>query len=429
MKVGLVGSGGREHALAAELVKNKTITKLYCFPGNGGTADIAQNVPIGAMELEKIKAFALEEGIEYMVVAPDDPLAAGLVDLLEAAGIPCFGPRKGAAQVEASKVFAKEFMTRHNIPTAPYKVFTEYEEALSYLKTQSYPIVLKADGLALGKGVIIPADFEEAKVALTSMMQDKIFGASADRVLIEECLTGPEVSVLCFADGETVVPMVASMDHKRIFEGDKGPNTGGMGVIAPNPFYTPEVARRTKEEILIPTIRGLKEEGIPFKGCLYFGLMITADGPKVIEYNARFGDPETQVVLPLLKSDLFTVMQKCTAGKLKKEDVVFMDGACACVVMASGGYPGSYEKNKPIDFGGFEPAEDLRIYHAGTAGTETGYATSGGRVLAVSATAPTLPEALQKAYGGVENITFEGAYYRRDIGAKALSILNEQEAK
>ena len=418
MKVMVIGGGGREHAIVKKLKDNKEVTELYCLPGNGGIACDAVCVPVSATDIEGIVRFACEKGIEYAVVTPDDPLALGAVDALEAAGVRCFGPKKNAAIIEASKVFAKDLMKRYGIPTARYEQFDDSESALQYLKNASFPIVIKADGLALGKGVIIAGTREEAEKAVRAMMEDKRFGKSGERIVIEEFLEGPEVSVLCFTDGKTLAPMVSSMDHKRAGEGDTGLNTGGMGTVAPNPFYTPEIAERCMREIFLPTIRAMAAEGRPFKGCLYFGLMLTNDGPKVIEYNCRFGDPETQVVLPLLKTDLFTVMQAVTAEKLKDCPVTFEDGAAACVILASKGYPGSYEKGYPIHI----PADlDAEVYVAGAKEKDGALVTSGGRVLGVTATAPTLKEALQKAYAAAEQIRFENVYYRRDIGKRALA--------
>ena len=350
MRVMVIGGGGREHAIVKKLKKNKAVTELYCLPGNGGIARDAMCVPIAATDLNGIVRFAREKDVDYAVVTPDDPLALGAVDLLEAAGVPCFGPRKNAAIIESSKVFSKDLMKRYGIPTARYAQFDDAESALRYLCDAPFPIVIKADGLALGKGVIIAETSDEAKKAVRAMMQDRRFGKSGERIVIEEFLEGPEVSVLCFTDGKTLVPMVSSMDHKRAGEGDTGLNTGGMGTIAPNPYYTPEIAERCMREIFLPTIRAMDNEGRTFKGCLYFGLMLTEDGPKVIEYNCRFGDPETQVVLPLLKTDLLTVMQAVTAGTLKDCPVAFDDGAAACVILASDGYPGSYEKGYPRSF-------------------------------------------------------------------------------
>ena len=418
MKVIVVGGGGREHAIVKKLKENQAVTELYCLPGNGGIARDAVCVPIGATDLEGILAFAKERKIDYAVVAPDDPLALGAVDLLEAAGIPCFGPNKKAAVIEASKVFAKELMKRYGIPTAKYETFDDMEKALRYLRTAPMPAVVKADGLALGKGVIIAKSREEAEEAVRSMMEGKRFGKSGERIVIEEYLEGPEVSVLSFTDGKTLIPMVSSMDHKRAGEGDKGPNTGGMGTVAPNPYYTPETAKRCMEEIFLPTVRAMAAEGRPFKGCLYFGLMLTKDGPKVIEYNCRFGDPETQVVLPLLKTDLLTLMRACTEERLTECPAVFSDEAAACVILASKGYPGSYEKGYPITI----PADlDAEVFIAGAKDRDGTLVTSGGRVLGVTSTAPTLSEALKKAYAAADRIHFDNAYCRRDIGKRALA--------
>ncbi len=422
MKIMVIGGGGREHAIVKKLKENPNVTALYCLPGNGGIARNAVCVPIAATNLDSIVRFAKEHSIDYAVVAPDDPLAMGAVDLLEAIGVPCFGPRKNAAIIEASKVFAKELMKRYGIPTARYETFDDMDAALRYLETAPMPAVIKADGLALGKGVIIAQTLSEAKEAVRAMMEDKRFGKSGERIVIEEYLEGPEISVLSFTDGKTVVPMVSSMDHKRAGDGDTGLNTGGMGTVAPNPYYTPEVADRCMREIFLPTIRAMAAEGRPFKGCLYFGLMLTKDGPKVIEYNCRFGDPETQVVLPLLKTDLLTVMQAVTEERLADCPVTFSDGAAACVILASEGYPGSYQKGFPIRI-----PDDLNaeIFTAGVKETDGQLVTSGGRVLGVTATAPTLKEALQKAYAAAEQIRFENVYYRRDIGKRALAALED----
>ena len=418
MKVMVIGGGGREHAIVKKLKENKEISALYCLPGNGGIARDAICVPIAATDLKGIVLFAKEHSIDYAVVAPDDPLAMGAVDLLEAAGVPCFGPNKNAAIIEASKVYAKELMKRWGIPTARYESFDDMDAALAYLETVPMPAVVKADGLALGKGVVIARTREEAREAVHAMMEGKRFGKSGERIVIEEFLEGPEVSVLSFTDGKTLVPMVSSMDHKRAGEGDTGPNTGGMGTVAPNPYYTPEVAERCMREIFLPTIRALAAEGRVFKGCLYFGLMLTKDGPKVIEYNCRFGDPETQVVLPLLKTDLLTVMRAVTEERLADCPVAFSDEAAACVILASGGYPGAYGKGYPISI----PEDlDAELYIAGAKEQDGRLVSSGGRVLGVTATAPTLPEALEKAYAAVGRIHFENACYRRDIGRRALA--------
>lgn len=417
MKLLVVGGGGREHAIIKKLKENKQIEKIYACPGNGGMADDAQCVAIGATELEKIVDFTVENAIDYVVVAPDDPLVLGLVDLLEEKGIPCFGPRKNAAIIEGSKVFSKNLMKKYGIPTAKYEVFSSAEAALNYLQDAPVPTVIKADGLALGKGVIIAETREDACRAVKSIMEDKQFGKSGDNIVIEEFLTGPEVSVLSFTDGNVVVPMVSSMDHKRALDHDQGLNTGGMGTVAPNPYYTEDVAKECMEKIFLPTIRAMKQEGRTFKGCLYFGLMITPEGPKVIEYNCRFGDPETQVVLPLLESDLYTVMRAVTEEKLEDCDVKFASRNAACVIMASKGYPEKYEK-------GFEIAipEEVKesVYCAGTSLKDGKLVTSGGRVLGVTAVADTLEDALKLAYEKTEKITFENAFWRKDIGARAL---------
>ncbi len=422
MRIMVIGGGGREHAIVKALKSNPTVETIYCLPGNGGIAMDAECVAIGAKDIPAQVEFALANKIHYAVVAPDDPLALGAVDALTAAGIPCFGPDKAAAIIESSKAFAKDLMKKYSIPTAAYELFTDLEAAKEYLNTCPIPVVIKADGLALGKGVIIAETREQAIEAVTSMMQDKIFGDSGSRVVIEEFLTGPEVSVLSFTDGETVVPMVSSMDHKRAGDGDTGLNTGGMGTIAPNPFYTEEVARRCMDEIFLPTVKAMKAEGRTFKGCLYFGLMITESGPKVIEYNCRFGDPETQVVLPLLKSDLLTVMQAVTNGTLKDNPVEFDSGCACCVVMASNGYPGKYQTGFPITM---DDEAKAHTYVAGAKAIDEGLVTGGGRVLGVTATAATLPQAIKEAYRLVEKVSFDGAYYRRDIGHRALSELEK----
>ncbi len=419
MKLLVVGSGGREHALIKALKKNPKIETIYALPGNGGIAQDAKCIPIGAKEIDEIVDFAVLKNIDFAVVAPDDPLALGAVDALEDAGVPCFGPTKAAARIEASKVFAKELMEKYGIPTAAYQVFTDASAAREYLKTAPLPAVIKADGLALGKGVIIAQTREEAEQAIADMMENKVFGDSGSRVVIEEYLEGPEVSVLAFTDGKTIRPMVSSMDHKRALDGDRGLNTGGMGTIAPNPYSTKEVASRCMEEIFLPTIRAMEKEGCPFKGCLYFGLMVTKNGPKVIEYNCRFGDPETQVVLPLLKSDLFTIMQAVRNETLESCPVAFSDGAACCVVMASQGYPQHYEKGFPIAL--TPDTDEITTYVAGARLGENGeLLTSGGRVLGVTATAENLEAAVEKAYAAVEKTSFDNAYYRHDIGQRAL---------
>lgn len=425
MKLLVVGGGGREHAIIKKLKENPSVTQIIAAPGNGGIAADAVCVPVGAKDIDGLVALAQREQVDYAVVAPDDPLVLGAVDALTAAGIPCFGPNRAAAIIEGSKVFSKHLMKKYGIPTAAYETFDDMDAALAYLDTAPVPVVVKADGLALGKGVIIAQSREEAKEAVVSMMRDGRFGESGRHVVIEEFLTGPEVSVLSFTDGETLVPMVSSMDHKRALDGDEGLNTGGMGTIAPNPFYTDEIAAECMEKIFLPTIRAMRAEGRTFRGCLYFGLMLTPDGPKVIEYNCRFGDPETQVVLPLLESDLLTVMEATTNGTLDKTDVKFSDGAAACVILASGGYPLAYEKGKEITglTAGQLDAADVTVYHAGTAIKDGSLVTNGGRVLGVTATANTLPEALKKAYAATESIHFDKLHKRSDIGARALAAM------
>ena len=426
MKILVVGGGGREHAIIKALKKNPEVTEIFALPGNGGIAQDATCVPIGATEIEKIVAFAREQAVDYAVVAPDDPLVLGCVDALSAAGIPCFGPKANAAILEGSKAFAKDLMKKYGIPTAKYEIFTDLDKALEYLDTAPIPTVVKADGLALGKGVIIAQTREEAKEAVTDMMANAKFGKSGSTVVIEEFLTGPEVSVLSFTDGKCVRPMVSSMDHKRAGDGDTGLNTGGMGTVAPNPYYTEEVAQRCMEEIFLPTIRAMEQEGRPFRGCLYFGLMITPDGPKVIEYNCRFGDPETQVVLPLLRSDLLTIMRACEYGTLDQTEVEFSDGAACCVILASGGYPEKYEKGREIRLGGAENASNVRVFHSGTSLKDGVLRTSGGRVLGVTATAPTLGDAIHEAYAAARKVSFQDMYMRSDIGQRAMRALNEQ---
>ena len=422
MKLMVVGGGGREHAIIKSLKKNPDVTEIYALPGNGGIAADATCVAIGATDIEAQVQFAKDNGIDFAVVAPDDPLVLGAVDALEAAGVPCFGPNKAAAILEGSKVFSKNLMKKYGIPTAAYEVFTDAAEASKYLETAPMPTVIKADGLALGKGVIIAMNLEEAKEAVASIMEDKKFGASGNQIVIEEFLTGPEVSVLSFTDGKVVVPMVSSMDHKRAFDNDEGLNTGGMGTIAPNPYYTEDVAERCMEEIFLPTINAMNAEGRSFKGCLYFGLMITPNGPKVIEYNCRFGDPETQVVLPLLESDLLTIMKACQAGTLAETEVKFAEKNACCVVMASKGYPEAYEKGYEITVDADCEAD---VFIAGAKLADGKLVTSGGRVLGVVETAATLPEAVEKAYAQVKKVHFGNAFYRNDIGARALKAWNQ----
>ena len=417
MKLMVVGGGGREHAIIKKLKENREIELIYALPGNGGIAKDAECVNIPATDIDAIVAFAVDHGIDYAVVAPDDPLVLGCVDRLQEKGIPCFGPMAKAAIIEGSKIFSKNLMKKYGIPTADYRTFHDLQSAVDYLENAEMPIVIKADGLALGKGVIIAQTRGEAKEAVYSMMQDKQFGKSGENIVIEEFLSGPEVSVLVFTDGKTVVPMVSSMDHKRAGDHDTGLNTGGMGTVAPNPYYTREIADRCMKEIFIPTVEAMNKEGRTFKGCLYFGLMITEKGPKVIEYNCRFGDPETQVVLPLLESDLYTVMKAVTDEKLAECDVRFSNKAAACVIMASDGYPVHYEKGYPVNIP--ESVSDS-VYSAGTALKDGQLVTSGGRVLGVTAVADDLKNALEKAYEKVGKISFENAYYRKDIGQKAL---------
>lgn len=418
MNILVIGGGGREHAIIRKLMESPRVSKLYCAPGNGGISKDAECVPISVSDITGVVTFAKERAIDLVFVAPDDPLAAGMVDELQKAGIRAFGPTAKAAEIESSKVFSKNLMKKYNIPTAGYEVFDDPAKVLDYIREQTtYPTVIKADGLALGKGVIIAADYEEAKEAVKTIMEDKKFGASGNRVVVEEFLTGPEVSVLAFTDGKCVKPMVSSKDHKRALDGDKGLNTGGMGTISPNPYYTPEIAAKCMETIFLPTIRAMNQEGRPFSGCLYFGLMLTKDGPKVIEYNSRFGDPETQVVLPRLKTDFVDVLESVVDGKLEQQPIEWSDEACACVVMASGGYPGPYEKG--IEIRGLDAAgqvDGATVYHAGTDWKDGRFLTNGGRVLGVTALGNTVPEALRSAYAGVAKIHFDGAHCRHDIG-------------
>ncbi len=417
MKVLVVGGGGREHAIIKKIKENKEVEEIFALPGNGGIAADATCVAIKATDIEGIVGFAKENAVDYAVVAPDDPLVLGCVDALEEAGVPCFGPRACAAIIEGSKAFSKKLMKKYNIPTAEFEIFRDLDKALEYLKTAPIPTVIKADGLALGKGVIICQTREEAVEAVREMMAEGKFGDSGKTVVIEEFLEGPEVSVLAFTDGKCVVPMISSMDHKRVGDGDTGLNTGGMGTVAPNPYYTKEIADRCMKEIFLPTVGAMVEEGRTFKGCLYFGLMITEKGPKVIEYNCRFGDPETQVVLPLLESDLLTVMKAVTEEKLESTPVKFANKSACCVIMASGGYPLSYPKGFEINI----PEEIAdKVYIAGAAEQDGKIVTSGGRVLGAVEVADTLEEAVSGAYALVDKISFENAYYRHDIGERAL---------
>ena len=427
MKILVIGSGGREHAIVRKLKESPKVDKLYCAPGNGGISRDAECVSVNAMDKDGMLNLVKEKNIDFVFVAPDDPLAAGMVDYLEAAGIPCFGPNAKAAEIESSKVFAKNMMKRYGIPTAEYQVFRSVNEALAYVRdNKKYPVVIKADGLALGKGVIIAKDEQEAEAALHSILEDKRFGDSGNQVVVEEFLTGPEVSVLAFTDGVTLVPMVSSMDHKRAYDGDEGPNTGGMGTVSPNPFYTEEAAAECMEKIFLPTVRAMNAEGRKFKGCLYFGLMLTPAGPRVIEYNSRFGDPETQVVLPRLKTDFGEIVCAVAEERLSEIKIEWSPKPCACVVMASGGYPGSYPKG--IEIHGLDEngqVEGATVYHAGTKIEKTSdevckFLTNGGRVLGVTAMGDTLRQALDNAYAAVEKISFEGAMCRKDIGKRAL---------
>ena len=424
MKILVVGGGGREHAIIKKIKQNPEVTEIVCLPGNAGIAADAECVNIKATDIDGIVGYVKGHPVDFAVVAPDDPLALGCVDRLHELGVKCFGPDAKAARIEASKVFAKNLMKKYGIPTAAYESFEDARKALDYVKNCPLPIVVKADGLALGKGVIICFTRDEAAAAVKAAMLDGAFGASGSRVVIEEYLEGPEVSVLAFTDGHVVKPMVSSMDHKRVGDGDVGPNTGGMGTIAPNPCYTPEVAERCMREIFLPTVAAMNAEGCPFKGCLYFGLMVTKDGPKVIEYNCRFGDPETQVVLPLMKSDLLTVMLAVENGTLADTPVEFEDGAACCVMLASGGYPGKYEKGKVIDLG--RAGDMAEIYHSGTGRNEKGeLVTAGGRVLGVCCTADDLQTAIEKAYRAADEVKWDGMILRRDIGKRALGILTD----
>lgn len=419
MNIMVIGGGGREHAVIRALLKNPAADQIWALPGNGGIAGDARCAPIGAKDLDGILLFARSHPVDFAVVTPDDPLVLGAVDALEEMGVPCFGPRKAAAAIEGSKIFAKALMKKYGIPTAACETFSDLDAALRYMETAPLPVVVKADGLALGKGVVIARTREEARAAVRAMMEERVFGKSGARIVAEEFLTGPEVSVLAFTDGRTLVPMVSSMDHKRAFDGDEGPNTGGMGTVAPNPFYTPAVAAECMEKIFLPTIRAMAAEGCPFKGCLYFGLMLTPQGPKVIEYNCRFGDPETQVVLPLLESDLLDVMLATARGTLAETAVRFSTGAACCVVLASRGYPGHYETGFPITLPQTGPGEE--IFAAGVKLEDGVLQTAGGRVLNAVATGKTLREAVSRAYALADRIHFENAYCRRDIGARALA--------
>ena len=417
MKILVIGSGGREHAIIKKIKQNKNVSEIYAIPGNGGIERDAICIDIKATDINAIKDFAKKNNIDYVIVTPDDPLVAGLVDALEEIKIPCFGPNKNAAIIEGSKVFAKNLMKKYKIPTAEYETFESYDKAIEYLKTVPMPTVIKADGLALGKGVIIVETKEKAFDTVKNIMKDKAFGKSGDRIVIEEFLEGVEVSILSFTDGKTIIPMISSMDHKRIGDKDTGLNTGGMGTIAPNPYYTKEIAKECFDKIFIPTISAMNKEGRTFKGCLYFGLMITKDGAKVIEYNCRFGDPETQVILPLLKSDLLDIMIATTNGNLDKVKVEFENKSAACIIMASEGYPLEYKKGFAINI----PKDIIeRVYFAGVKKENEKLLTSGGRVLGITNIADTLDKAIKLSYEDAKQISFEGAYYRKDIGEKAL---------
>ncbi len=419
MKVLVAGGGGREHAIIWKISQSSKVSKIYCAPGNGGISDLAECVDIAATDIDGMVGFAKNNGIDLTVVAPDDPLALGMVNAMEKEGLKAFGPTKEAARIESSKVFAKRLMKKYNIPTAEYEVFNDYEKAKKYLKTVDYPIVIKADGLALGKGVIIAENKEQAENAIKQMMIEKVFGQAGSQVVIEEFLSGPEVSILTFTDGNTIVPMVSSQDHKRAYDGDRGPNTGGMGTFSPSRVYTPEIAREVERIILKPTIEAMRQEGCPFKGVLYFGLMLTDKGVKVLEYNARFGDPETQVVLPRLKTDLMDIFMAIIDGQLDSIDIQWEDNAAVCVILASGGYPLSY--NKGYEISGIEEVTanpDILVFHAGTKKKNGKFYTNGGRVLGVTAIAEDLETAIYKVYRQVERIHFEDMYYRKDIGVK-----------
>ena len=422
MKIMVVGGGGREHAIIKKIKESPLAEKIYALPGNGGIAEDAECVAIGAKEIDKIVDFAVSNKIDYAIVAPDDPLVLGAVDALNDKGIPCFGPKACAAIIEGSKIFSKNLMKKYGIPTATYEVFTEKEAALEYIKTAPIPTVIKADGLALGKGVVIAMTRDEAVEAIKSMMEDKVFGDSGSKIVIEEFLTGPEVSVLSFTDGKTVVPMISSMDHKRALDNDQGLNTGGMGTISPNPYYTDDIAEQCMKEIFLPTIEAMNKEDRTFKGCLYFGLMLTEKGPKVIEYNCRFGDPETQVVLPLLEGDLLEIMMACTNGTLADIDVKFSNKSACCVIMASDGYPGKYS-------GGYEITRDAdingQVYIAGAKIENGKLLTAGGRVLGVVAVGTTLKDAIDSAYESVKKVHFGNAFYRKDIGQRAMLVFNQ----
>lgn len=420
MNVLLVGSGGREHALAWKVCQSKRLEKLYCAPGNAGIAQLAECVPIAVTDIDAMVTFAKKEKIDLVIVAPDDPLSMGMVDAFQAAGIAAFGPNQAAARIESSKVFSKNLMRKYHVPTAGYQTFTDADQALRFLDSyESYPIVVKADGLALGKGVLICENKQQAQEAIQMCMIDKVFGDAGNTVLVEEFIEGPEMSILAFADGETIVPMISAQDHKRIFDGDQGPNTGGMGTFAPSPEMTPGLAKFFEENIMWPTMKAMEKEGCPFSGVLYFGLMLTKDGPKVLEYNARFGDPETQVVLPLLETDLLDIMEAVVEKRLDKQPIVWKDEAAVCVVLASAGYPGAYQKGTPIQgVESLENEKNIFLFHAGTDEKEDVFVTNGGRVLGVTAVARTLEQAAEYAYKAVDQISFDGMQYRTDISKK-----------
>ena len=420
MKVLVVGSGGREHAICWALKKSPKVTELYCAPGNGGIGEIARCVDVKATDIPGMVAWAKEHSIDFVMVAPDDPLAMGMVDALEAEGIRAFGPRKNAAIIEGSKAFSKELMKKYGIPTADYAVFTDKEQALAYIEEQGAPIVVKCDGLALGKGVVVAQTLDEAKEAVVNMMENKAFGEAGAKVVIEECMTGPEVTVLAFTDGKTIVPMPSSQDHKRAYDGDQGPNTGGMGAISPCPNYTPELSKVCMDTIFLPTVKALNAEGRTFQGVIYFGMMLTPKVPKVVEYNARFGDPECQAVLSLLETDLMDILEACVDGTLDQVNVKFKDAASCCLVLASGGYPVAYEKGKEIT--GLDQVKDAVVFHAGTRKQDGKFLTNGGRVLGVTAVAPTLREAVVKAYAAAGPVFFEKMHFRKDIGYHILDV-------
>lgn len=421
MKVLVVGGGGREHALIRKIKESSKVDEIFCTPGNGGISYDAKCFDVSATDIDGVVDLAKKLSVDLVVVAPDDPLVAGMVDALNDAGFKTFGPRANAAIIEGSKVFSKELMQKYNIPTAEYKVFDNANDAIEYIKEKNeFPTVIKADGLALGKGVLIPENLDDAVAGVKEIMEDKIFGASGNNIVVEEFLTGPEVSVLAFTDGKCVKPMVSSMDHKRALDGDKGLNTGGMGTVSPNPYYTEEVAAECMDKIFMPTINAMNQEGRTFKGCLYFGLMITPKGPKVIEYNCRFGDPETQVVLPRLKTDIIDIFEAINNETLSELDIEWSEKACACVIMASGGYPKSYKKGVEITGLTSGQLDGVTVYHAGTKIENDKLVTSGGRVLGVTALGDSLADALKKSYEAVENIHFDNAHYRKDIGKRAL---------